>query len=147
MNMIEPKEVEIELPDGSKKAYIISKFDAVSGREIVTQYPTSGMPKLGEYKTNEEIMLKMMNFAAVDTGTGDPLHLTTRELINNHVRSWETLARLEWALMEYNCSFFSNGKVSNFLEDLTAKLPEWILSILTPLLEQSSLKEKPPSGS
>ncbi len=73
--------------------------------------------------------------------------LATRELINNHVPDWETLARLEWAVMEYNCSFFANGKVSNFLDDLLEKLPASILSILTPLLEQYSQNDTPPSES
>jgi len=144
--LIEPKEVEITAPSGEVKKFTISKFNAIAGREIVSQYPISGLPKLGDYSTNEAIMLKMLAFVSVQAGEV-VLPLTTRELVNNHVPDWETLAKLEWELMEYNCSFFGNGKVSGFLDELTAKLPESILSILTTLLERSSLPVKQPSES
>ena len=142
--MIEAKETDIELPDGKFKTFIISKFSAVAGREIVTQYPVSALPKLGDYATNEEIMLKIMAHVAVPQGDRSPLILTSRALVDNHVPDWETLAKLEWSMMEYNCSFFREGKVSTFLDDILAKLPASISSILTHLLEQSSPKDTPP---
>ena len=145
--MIEPREKKFTLPDGTEKAYQVSKFDAISGREIVSQYPISGLPKLGDYKTNEEIMFKLMCFVAVDLGNGNIQPLSTPELIRNHVPDWETLAKIEWAVMEYNCSFFAEGKVSSFLEDLIAKLPTLISSMLTPSLEQLSQKDSQPSKS
>jgi hypothetical protein len=139
--MIEPLQKTITLPDGTERVYIISKFDAVTGRYIVSQYPVSGLPKVGDYETNEKIMLRMMQFVAVPGRDGaDALPLQTRELVNNHVPEWETLAKLEWALMEYNCSFFAQGKVSGFLDDLLEALPASILSMLTPLLDQLSAK-------
>ena len=143
--MIEPKDIEIELAAGGVKRFVISKFDAISGRKILTQYPTSGVPKLGDYDTNEGLMLQIMSFVSVPMPEGLPLPLTTRELVSNHVPEWETVARLEWAMIEYNCSFFRNGKVSTFLDDLMAKLPASILSISTDLLEQLSQKDKPAS--
>ena len=146
MPMLEQIEREIETANGPK-IFLISKFPAVAGREIIAQYPVSGMPKLGDYKVNEEIMLKLMSFVAVQPAEGPQLVLNSRSLIDNHVPDWETLARLEWAMMEYNCSFFRDGKVSNFLDDLIAKLPASIISILTPLFEQSSPKNQPPSTS
>lgn len=142
--MIEHVLRDIELPDGGTKSFIIHKFDAISGREIVTQYPTSGLPKLGDYKTNEDIMFKMMCFVKVKTGDTE-VTLNSRDLVNNHVPDWETLMRLEAALMEYNCSFFRNGKISNFLGDLAEKAPELILSMLTTLSEQLLPKNTPPS--
>lgn len=142
--MIEQKEVEIETADGHK-VYLISKFPAVAGREIIAQYPVSGMPKLGEYKVNEEIMLKLMAYVCVPMPETSPLALNSRTLVDNHVPDWETLARLEWAMMEYNISFFRDGKASSFLDDLLEKLPASIMSILTPLLEQLSQKNPPPS--
>ena len=145
--MIEPKEVEIETADGDVRKYTISKFPAVAGREIITQYPISGIPKLGDYNTNEEIMMKIMGYVSVQPPEGPALTLNSRALIDNHVPEWETLARLEWAMMEYNVSFFREGRVSSFLDDLLEKLPQSILSILTPLLEQLSPKNTPPSES
>lgn len=138
-DLLEPKEVEIDLPDGTKKIYILSKFPAIQGREIVCKYPLSGMPKLGDYQVNEETMLKLMGFVAVPHGDG-VLRLSTKELVNNHVKSWETLAKLEIGMMEYNCSFFGNGQGSTFLSGLAQKAQALIIKTLMDLSAQSSQK-------
>lgn len=145
--MIEAKEVQIKTVGGESKTFIISKFDAIVGREIITQYPASGIPKLGDYATNEALMLKIMCYVSVPMPEGPPLPLTNRTLVVNHVPEWETLARIEWAMMEYNCSFFTDGRLSSFFDDMLERLPASILSILTPLLEQLSPNATPPSGS
>lgn len=136
--MLEPKEVTIETPDGKGAVYIISKFPAVQGREIVAKYPLSAVPKLGDYAVNEETMLKLMSFVAVPRDSGGPLQLTTRALVDNHVKSWETLARIEMAMMEYNCSFFANGKGSTFFEAIAAKAQSFLSKTLTDLSAQLS---------
>lgn len=139
--MLEPKEVVV---DG--KVYVISKFPAVAGRKIMTQYPISAVPKIGEYTTNEEMMYLIMTYVAVkNTATNTELQLVNRDLIDNHVPSWETLMKLEYLMMEYNCSFLANGKVSTFLESIAEKLPSWITKISTPLSEALSPAEKQPS--
>lgn len=140
--MREPKDVQV-----MGKDYVIHKFHVIEGREIVTQYPISGMPKLGEYKTNEALMLKVLAYVGVRNEAGGLLMLTTPALIENHVPDWETLVRLEWACMEYNCSFFSNGKASSFLDNLLQTLLTSATQMLTGSLEQLSQKGKPPSGS
>lgn len=133
--MIEPKEIEI---DGKK--FTLSKFPAIAGRKIIASYPMSSLPKLGDYQANEEAMLLLMSY--VSKGT---LRLSTRELIDNHVGGWETLAKLEIAMLEYNCSFLASGRISGFLDGITSQLPELITKILI-LFSQSSLpKEKPVS--
>ena len=145
--MIEPLEIEIELPDGKGvKTFTIHKFDAIAGREIISQYPMSGLPKLGDYATNEQIMLKIMTYVTVVTGETS-IALASANLVNNHVPDWETLIKLEWEVMQYNCSFFRNGKASTFLDDMLESLRESIMSILTNLSEQSSEKNSPPSES
>jgi hypothetical protein len=139
--MIEPKEIEI---DG--KTFILSKFPAVAGREIIARYTSSAIPKVGDYKVNEEIMQKMMMYVGVKIhDKSAPLMLTTTALIDNHTGNWETLAKLEVAMMEYNCSFFLSGRVSTFLQDIAQKIPESISKILIHLSQQSSLTEKQPS--
>ncbi len=106
--LLEPKQIEIE-----GKQFIISKFPAIAGRKIITQYPLSGLPKIGEYGVNEEIMFKLMGYVGVlIKGQETPLLLSTEALIDNHVGNWEILAKIEMAMLEYNCSFFLNGKVS-----------------------------------
>lgn len=142
--MLEPKEITIETQKGEKRVYILSKFPAVQGREIIAKYPLSAMPKLGDYAVNEETMLKLMAFVAVPRDDGTPLLLTTRGLVDNHVPDWETLARIEVAMMEYNVSFFGNGKGSTFLEAIAKKAQAYLSQTLTDLLAQSSPKAKRP---
>lgn len=140
--MLHPLEKEI---DG--KTFVLSKFPAVAGREIVAKYPLSGMPKLGDYKVNEETMLKLMAFVGVQLDNGTVLQLSTRALVDNHVPGWETLAKIEWAMLEYNCSFFGNGRALTFFDGIAQKLPSMITSILTDLSQQLSAKNKPRSTS
>lgn len=142
--MIEPKEITIETQRGEKRVYVLSKFPAVQGREIIAKYPLSAMPKLGDYAVNEETMLKLMAFVAVPRTEGGPLPLSTRGLVDNHVPDWETLARIEMAMMEYNVSFFANGKGSTFLEAITAKAQAFLSKTLMDLSAQSSPKGKRP---
>lgn len=137
--LIEPKEIEI---DGAN--YRISKFPAIIGRQIVSMYPLSSLPKIGDYKSNEEAMLKLMKFVAAEKSNGEFIQLCTEALVNSHVKSWETLAKLEIAMLEYNCSFFQNGLVSNFLESLAQKVPAFVTKILTDSLQQLSQTEKQP---
>lgn len=139
--LLQTKNITVETADGASKTYIISKFPAIAGREIVSQYPITGMPKVGDYDSNKEIMLKLMSYVAVDLEAG-PLALTSENLINNHVPDWETLAKLEMHMMEYNCSFFGNGKASSFLDGVLASSKELITSMLTDLLQQSSANDK-----
>ena len=142
--LIEPKEAQIVTQSGEKKTYILSKFPAIAGREIVMQYPVSAMPRIGDYGVNQEVMLKLMAFVAVDLPQGH-VALASKTLVDNHVPDWETLAKLEAAMMEYNCSFFQNGKISNFLEGIEAKAQALISSMLMDLSAQSSAQVKPQS--
>jgi hypothetical protein len=139
--VLEQKEIEV-----NGKTYVISKFPAVAGREIVTQYPLSATPKLGDYQTNESIMLKIMCYVGVKVRDSSTiLWLKTRELVDNHIPNWEDLMKVEYAAMEYNCSFLADGKISEYLTLAQEKLPSWISKILTPLLDALSPKEKQPS--
>lgn len=143
--MIEPKEIQLKNQKGEIKTFVITKFPAVAGREIVTKYPVSNIPKIGEYKQSEEIMLKLMTYVGVVTSAGTTQMLTTRDLVDNHCGDWETLGRLEWAQLEYNCSFFAKGLSSGSLESISQKAVTWISKMLTASLAASSQTGKPPS--
>lgn len=145
--MIEPKELPVTTQAGDKRVFLLSKFPAIQGREIIAKYPLSAMPKLGDYEVNEETMLKLMAFVAIPRESGEPLRLTTRALVDNHVPDWETLARIEMAMLEYNVSFFGNGKGSTFLDAIAQKAQAFLSKTLTDLLAQSSQTEKPPTTS
>lgn len=138
---LEPKQVEI---DGC--SFIISKFPAVEGREIYAKYTSSNIPKVGQYEASEAIMLKMMTYVQRVPADGtDPVRLQTKALVNNHVPNWEVLAKLEWAMLQYNFSFFQNGKASGFLEKLGVLAQSKASEMLTGLLGKLSQAEKRPS--
>ena len=143
-DLIEAKIVPVELPGGGTKEYVLSKLPALDGRKVALQYPTSGMPKIGEYAINEDMMILLMSYVAVVADNGQHIRLNTRALIDNHIASWETLVRLEGLMISYNCSFFTNGKGSTFLDVLKEKAKASITEILTGLLAQSSSREKQP---
>lgn len=136
--LIQPKEIEVPTGAGDEgtRTYVISKLPATVAREVITQYPVSAIPKLGDYARNEELMIKLMGYVEVP-GVGA---LKTRALIDNHVPDFETLARLEMAMLEYNCSFFAKGKASGFLVSLAEKVQALITSTLTDSLRALSKK-------
>lgn len=140
--MIQPKEITIKTQAGDEKVFIISKFPATVGREIICKYPLSGLPKLGEYSVNEETMVKCLSHASAITEAGTELPLKNKAFIDNHVPDWETLVRLEFALLEYNCSFFQAGKISSFLDLIVARIEPLISKTLTDSLPQLSAKAK-----
>ena len=136
MMLLEP----IPLKIGDKE-YILSKFPATVGREIMMQYPTSAMPKLGDYQTNHSLMLKIMSYVGVVIdGRDEPQMLTTEALVNNHVKSAEVLVKLEWAMIQHNFEFFKDGRASGFLESIMARVNESAVKTLTSFLGQSSRK-------
>lgn len=144
MELIQPKPFVVADQDGVERTYTLSKFPAVDGREIVAKYPLSALPKLGDYKVGEETMLKLMSYVAVDNG-GTPLRLSTRALVNNHVPDFETLAKIEMAMLEYNVSFLRDGRISEYLQGFAAKLQESTFRTLTDLLGRLSPADKPPT--
>lgn len=130
MDLLEPKPVTI-----NNKKFILSKFPAIQGRKIISNYPLTALPKVGEYKQNEEIMLELMNFVAVDLG-GNIQRLNSPDFVNAQTGDWETLVKVELSMIEYNCSFFRDGLVSNIWKDLAQKLPGWISKIVITSSEQ-----------
>ncbi len=137
-NLLDPTPFSITDSAGIVRNFTLSKFPAVQGREIIAKYPTSNMPKLGDYSVSEEIMLKLMSFVAVELPGGIIQRLESRALVDNHVGDWETLAKIEMAMMEKNCSFFRNGRISDFLNDFVLNSLPKILKMLMASLAQSS---------
>ena len=146
--MLEPKEITVTDQSGKDRVYVIHKFPAVAGREIVTKYPLSNVPKVSEYGQSEEVMFKLLAYVGVPTpGNPQPLMLTTRALVDNHMPDWETLMKVEMAVLEYNVSFFGKGAISGFFESMSPKVAAWISKTLIPSLVASLQTEKPRSAS
>ena len=140
--MIEPKEITITTQAEDERVYTIHKFPAMAGREIITQYPITAAPKIGDYKANQEMMLKLMAYVTVEAGDV-PLALGSQAAIDNHVPDWQTLMKLEKEVLEYNCSFFAQGKLLVLLEGLAAQALPSIIKTLTDSLQQSLQADKP----
>ena len=136
--LLEPEEKRVAGRDGKEKAFVISKLPATVGREVAAKYPVSILPKLGDYEVSEATMLLLMSYVAVPRGDKEPLQLTTKELVNNHVTDAEMLLKLEMAMLEKNFSFFGNGKTWDFFATIAEQAKAWITSTLTDLLVASS---------
>lgn len=138
--MIQPKEISI-----NGKKFIISKLPATVGREVLFLYPTSNIPKVGDYKASQDIMLKLMSYVAVETADGTQVELKTQALVDNHIPNAETLILLEKEMFAYNFDFFTNGNASNFLKALEKRATQKGIGMLTTLLERLSQAGKQPS--
>lgn len=143
--LLKPKEFKVKDIDGIERTYMLSRFPAIAGREIIAKYPLSALPKLGDYAINEETMLKLMAFVAVVTDQGQEIELKNRTLVDNHVPDFETGLRIEAAMIEYNCSFFHNGQSLTFFQAIAQKAQAYLIKTLMDLSVQSSKKAKPPS--
>lgn len=146
--MLKPKEITVTDGDGGSHNLIISKFPAVDGLEINVMYPTSlavsAIPKLGDYRIPNELMLKIMKYVAVKIGD-QVIPLETAALVNSHTGDWEGLVKTILAIMEYNNSFFRNGTASSFFAGVVQKYQAKIIEILTQSSAASSPPASPPS--
>lgn len=142
--MISPKEIEVTSIDGEVKKYRISKIPAIPARAIVAKYVLGGIPKVGDYDTNHEQMLKLMCYVEAPSGDGW-IKLETESLVNNHVPDFETLMRIEFHMLTYNTSFFQKGKISGFSKILMDKVESLGSSMLTDSLEKLLQANKQPS--
>lgn len=140
-DLIKPIDFKITDPDGKEQVFILSNFPAVEGREIISKYPLTGLPKIGDYEENEKTMLKLMKYVAIRINN-QIVRLETKDLVNNHCRDWETLAKIELAMMEKNCSFFQKGRHWDFLENLTQTFLKKAQEMLILSSQQSSPMEK-----
>lgn len=142
--LLQPKEITITCQDGKEKVFVISKIPAMDAREIFCQYAISSLPKIGEYKVNEDMALKLLSYVAVPMKDGQHLRLTTRALVNNHIPDWETGFKVEHEIAQYNCSFFLKDTASSFLDVFKAMVTEKITEILTRSLQPSSPTARQP---
>lgn len=147
MDMINPKDIEI-----NGKTFVISEYPSTVGREIMAKYPTANLPKLGDYAVSEEVMMLNVSHAAfrvVVPGAHETrlVRLTNKTLINTYTGNWETLAKLEKALLEYNCTFLQDGAIGiiELILSIAQKYKSKISKFATDLSAASSPADKPPS--
>ena len=136
--LLDPKEVEIEdKVRNVKKVFVISKIPAFQARIIMLNYvPTQLLNLNKDEKKVEEMIMKLLYFVGVKLEDGRVVRLETRDLINNHCPSMETIVQLEYQMLDYNTSFFKDGKGLTFLQRLEALATEKITGILTVLSDR-----------
>lgn len=139
--LLKPEPFPLKNGDGREINFIISNFPAVEGVEIVSTFPMSALPKVGDLAMFQGVMLKIMNYVAVENN-GVLIRLTTKDLVNNHCGDWETYVKVIWKMMEKNCSFFRDGRGCDFFESMTQMILRKISETLIRLSEQSSPTEK-----
>jgi hypothetical protein len=138
-DLIKPKDVQIKDCDGNEKTFIISRLPAIPMREVMAKYPVSNIPKLGEYQASKDVMKLLLSYVAVRIDEGQrEVALTNEALINNHIVDGEQLLRVEYAMLQYNTSFFGQGDLSTFLHGLIAKHLPLLIQTVTDSLAASS---------
>lgn len=141
-DLIDTKIVEIEGAHGDKYQYRISRVPYLPlGRELCTQFITTAAPKIGDYKLNSELSVKMFAFIESVKPDGLSIRLLTPELVNQHVPHFLVGIRLEAAMLEHNLGFSVAEKISGILETLLLSIAQSTTQISTALREQFSQAE------
>lgn len=137
--MRKPKEIEAINSDGESKTFIIHKFFASDGEEILSALPSAAIPKMTDLgKLKESIGVIFKYVGVMVEGRDDPLMLTTKALMDNHVEDVEQKLRILQQIIGYNFSFFQLGGGSTFFESLIKKHLPLIIQTATDSLRQSS---------
>lgn len=142
MPLLRPKEHTITDMDGKDRTFVLSRLPYTVARKIGATYSISNIPKIGDYKTSDESMLELMSYIGVRVeGRDDPLQLSTRSLVDNHIPDARVGLLLEKAMLGYNFGFFEKGSLSGFLSrQIQEHLPS-IIETLTPLLPPSLVQD------
>lgn len=149
--MLEPKTIFI--PEGDKQhCFIIHKFPATVGREILSKYPASAIALFKQwedlcYTANEAVMLKVMGYVQAVTADGTTVTLSTKALVDNHVPNAVVLIKLEKEVLEYNFSFF--GQLRNLSSSVSSipSIVQKVIGTLTDSLASLSPQDEPPTQS
>lgn len=122
------KEVKIPTGDGSTVlSFNVHTFSPLDGRKILAYYPLSVLNKEHTYDSNEAAMRKLMAYCSVGETEEDCVHLTSDELINEHVPDWWTLVQLEFACIRHNCSFLEG---TDLLSTAKASMTEMLKGLV-----------------
>lgn len=140
--LLEPKEVEV---DG--KTFILSKFPAFDGYEIMIRYIPVHLSNInGDFEKIKEMVLKVMKYVAVKLPDGRLVRLETSDLVNNHCADGEHIMNLTAMMMDYNMVFFREGKGLTFFQKLEHLAEEKVTAILTAFADNLLRNDKRPSG-
>ena len=137
---------------GNPRKYWIGKVPWMGGgREILAEYIPSGLPKIGDYKKNENLARILYAAVVAIDDKGNHFPLTTDSMINNHIPDVKVAMELEAAVFDKSTDFLILGKVHEYrtawsqtVDSLAASLPtqfQKLLSALVSELTDSSKKK------
>ena len=133
--MIEPKEITIK-----DKKFVIATIPAFDGLEIILNLTKSPLTK--DVVLATETILKLVSYVAAFDVNGNKVMLTSKDIANSHVNSWEMLRDLALQMAEYNCSFFPKGGLSSFWRESVENTKSKIVQTFTLLLQRLSVAER-----
>lgn len=139
--MIKPKEISIMDIDGDEKTYIITRFPATVGMEILYKLPSSGIPKIGDFGELKEVRNEIFRYIYVKTDNGD-IALSTKALIDNHITDGETAYKIMGAILSYNYQSLGKLMSGGLISSMSEKILNIARRLLTELSPQSSAKNK-----
>jgi len=145
MDLRDPKEVTITDGSGKDKKFLLSKFPAWDGLEIIARFPgaivATALPKIADWEIVQELQYKILKYVAVSI-EGKPQPLITLALIDNHVTDWQALIQLLKAEVAYNNGFFQKETISSFFENTVHQYIAKISEMLTQSSGPSSQLKK-----
>ena len=147
-NLIDAERKVFKTVKGEEVIYFIGKVPWMSGgREILAEYIPSGLPKVGDYKKNEDLArILYANAVAVDKDNNH-YPLTTDSMINNHVPDVKVAMELEAAVFDKSTDFLILGRLQEYRSAWSQTLDSLIANLPTQLQGLFSAPALPPSKS
>lgn len=139
--MLKPKEITVVDIDGEEKKYLITRFPATAGMEILYKLPTAGIPKIGDFEVLKETRDDIFKYVYAVTDGGE-IALTTKALIDNHVPDAETAYKVMGAILTYNFQSISKLTSGSLISSMSEKILSVSRKLLTELSASSSPKSK-----
>jgi hypothetical protein len=122
----------------ARRYYRVHRMDVFDTREVCMTYPINLVPKVGEYKNNENMFRLLMKYVEVKVGD-QWVRLDNDEVIRQNVPPMVSF-ELEKEVVDLTTGFFSSGKLQDYTSDILAYLMQNVIITLMKSLEQSSLQ-------
>lgn len=122
------------------RRYRVNQMDVFDNRRVCMTYPLNLIPKVGEYKENEDMFRLLMKYVEVEI-QGKWVRLDNDELIRQNVSPMACF-ELEKEVIDLTTGFFSSGKLQDYTRDIVDTVLRNVIITLMNSLEQSSQAEK-----
>ena len=102
---------EIKTINVGGKEYILHRFPAIFGYEVLNRYGIVSEMLMSDYAKAEELIMRMLAYVSVipDNGANE-IPLKTRGLIDNHISNGKHIGEIVSELMNFNFDFFPDGE-------------------------------------